>query len=32
VGIDVLSRDLRAWPLERAATTAYHTTLAQFPA
>jgi len=32
VGIEVLSKDLRSWPLEETATTAYRTTLAQFPA
>jgi len=32
VGIEVLSKDLRSWPLEKTATTAYRTTLAQFPA
>jgi sugar phosphate isomerase/epimerase len=32
VGIEVLNRELRTWPLEVAATTAYRTTLAQFPA
>jgi sugar phosphate isomerase/epimerase len=32
VGIEVLSKELRSWPLEKTATTAYRTTLAQFPA
>jgi sugar phosphate isomerase/epimerase len=32
VGIEVLSRELRTWSLERATTAAYQTTLAQFPA
>jgi sugar phosphate isomerase/epimerase len=31
VGIEVLSQDLRSWPLEKTATTAFNTTLAQFP-
>jgi sugar phosphate isomerase/epimerase len=31
VGIEVLSQELRSWPLEKAVTTAYNTTLAQFP-
>ena len=31
VGIEVLSRELRSWPLEKTATTAYRTTRAQFP-
>ena len=31
VGIEVLSKDLRSWPLEKTATTAYRTTRAQFP-
>jgi sugar phosphate isomerase/epimerase len=31
VGIEVLSKDLRPWPLEKAARAAYDTTLAQFP-
>jgi sugar phosphate isomerase/epimerase len=31
VGIEVLNKDLRSWPLEKTATTAYNTTLAQFP-
>jgi sugar phosphate isomerase/epimerase len=30
VGIEVLSKDLRPWPLEKAATVAYNTTAAQF--
>jgi len=30
VGIEVLSQELRSWPLERAATTAFNTTIAQF--
>jgi sugar phosphate isomerase/epimerase len=30
VGIEVLSRELRTWPLEKAARTAYETTAAQF--
>ena len=30
VGIEVLSKELRSWPLERAARTAYETTAAQF--
>ncbi len=30
VGIEVLSKELRTWPLERAARTAYETTAAQF--
>ncbi len=30
VGIEVLSKDLRPWPLEKAARTAYETTAAQF--
>jgi len=32
VGIEVLSQELRSWPLEKTATTAFDTTLAQFPA
>jgi sugar phosphate isomerase/epimerase len=32
VGIEVLSKELRSWPLETVVTTAYRTTLAQFPA
>ena len=32
VGIEVLNKDLRSWPLEKTATTAFNTTLAQFPA
>jgi sugar phosphate isomerase/epimerase len=32
VGIEVLSQELRSWPLEKTAKTAYETTLAQFPA
>jgi sugar phosphate isomerase/epimerase len=31
VGIEVLSKELRSWPLEAVTTTAYRTTLAQFP-
>ncbi|HEY4214235.1 MAG TPA: sugar phosphate isomerase/epimerase [Steroidobacteraceae bacterium] len=31
VGIEVLSKELRSWPLERAATEAFRTTRAQFP-
>lgn len=31
VGIEVLSKDLRSWPLEKVARAAYDTTLAQFP-
>jgi hypothetical protein len=31
VGIEVLSHELRSWPLEKTATTAFNTTLAQFP-
>lgn len=31
VGIEVLSQDIRSWPLEKTATTAFNTTLAQFP-
>jgi sugar phosphate isomerase/epimerase len=30
VGIEVLSKELRAWPLEKTARTAYDTTAAQF--
>ena len=30
VGIEVLSKDIRSWPLEKIATTAYKTTAAQF--
>jgi sugar phosphate isomerase/epimerase len=30
VGIEVLSKELRTWPLEKAARTAYETTAAQF--
>ncbi len=30
VGIEVLSKELRSWPLEKAARTAYETTAAQF--
>jgi len=30
VGIEVLSRELRTWPLQKAARTAYETTAAQF--
>lgn len=30
VGIEVLSKELRSWPLEQAATTAFNTTRAQF--
>ncbi|HEY8508103.1 MAG TPA: sugar phosphate isomerase/epimerase family protein [Steroidobacteraceae bacterium] len=32
VGIEVLNKDLRSWPLEKTAQTAFKTTLAQFPA
>ena len=32
VGIEVLSKELRSWPLERVTAAAYQTTLAQFPA
>jgi sugar phosphate isomerase/epimerase len=32
VGIEVLSQELRSWPLEKTAKTAYETTIAQFPA
>lgn len=32
VGLEVLSRELRSWPLEKTTTTAYRTTRAQFPA
>jgi sugar phosphate isomerase/epimerase len=31
VGIEVLSKDLRDWPLEKVAKAAYDTTLAQIP-
>jgi sugar phosphate isomerase/epimerase len=31
IGIEVLSQELRSWPLEKTATTAFNTTLAQFP-
>jgi sugar phosphate isomerase/epimerase len=31
VGIEVLSEELRSWPLEKAVTTAFNTTIAQFP-
>jgi sugar phosphate isomerase/epimerase len=31
IGIEVLSAQLRTWPLEQAATTAFNTTRAQFP-
>jgi sugar phosphate isomerase/epimerase len=31
VGIEVLSQELRSWPLEKTATTAFNSTLAQFP-
>jgi sugar phosphate isomerase/epimerase len=31
VGIEVLSKELRSWPLEKTATTAFNTTRAQFP-
>jgi sugar phosphate isomerase/epimerase len=31
VGIEVLSQELRSWPLEKTATTAFNTTRAQFP-
>jgi sugar phosphate isomerase/epimerase len=31
VGIEVLSHELRSWPLDKTATTAFDTTLAQFP-
>jgi sugar phosphate isomerase/epimerase len=30
VGIEVLSQELRSWPLEKTATTAFNTTLEQF--
>jgi sugar phosphate isomerase/epimerase len=30
VGIEVLSKELRSWPLEKTATTAFNTTRAQF--
>ena len=30
VGIEVLSKELRTWPLEKAVRTAYETTAAQF--
>jgi sugar phosphate isomerase/epimerase len=30
VGIEVLSKDLRSWPLEKTATTAFKSTMAQF--
>ena len=30
VGIEVLSKELRAWPLEKVARVAYETTAAQF--
>jgi sugar phosphate isomerase/epimerase len=30
VGIEVLSQELRTWDLEKTATTAYETTIAQF--
>ena len=30
IGIEVLSKELRTWPLDKAATTAYNTTIAQF--
>jgi sugar phosphate isomerase/epimerase len=32
VGIEVLNAELRSWPLDKTAKTAYETTLAQFPA
>jgi sugar phosphate isomerase/epimerase len=32
IGIEVLSQELRSWPLEKTAQTAYETTIAQFPA
>jgi sugar phosphate isomerase/epimerase len=32
VGIEVLNQELRSWPLEKTAKTAYDTTIAQFPA
>lgn len=31
VGIEVLCEDIRSWPLDKVATTAFNTTLAQFP-
>jgi sugar phosphate isomerase/epimerase len=31
VGIEVLNKDMRSWPLEKVAPTAFNTTLAQFP-
>jgi sugar phosphate isomerase/epimerase len=31
VGIEVLSQELRSWPLDKTATTAYKTTIEQFP-
>jgi sugar phosphate isomerase/epimerase len=31
VGIEVLNKELRSWPLEKTAVTAFNTTLAQFP-
>jgi len=31
VGIEVLSQELRSWPLEKTVTTAFNTTRAQFP-
>ncbi|MBX5461987.1 MAG: sugar phosphate isomerase/epimerase [Steroidobacteraceae bacterium] len=31
VGIEVLNAELRSWPLEKTVTTAFNTTLAQFP-
>lgn len=31
VGIEILNKELRSWPLEKTATTAFDTTLAQFP-
>jgi sugar phosphate isomerase/epimerase len=31
IGIEVLSQELRSWPLEKTAQTAYQTTIAQFP-
>jgi sugar phosphate isomerase/epimerase len=32
VGIEVLNKEMRSWPLEKTANTAFETTLAQFPA
>ncbi len=31
VGIEVLNKEMRSWPLEKTANTAFQTTLAQFP-